>query len=211
MGHLYVLRHGQTTCNADQVIQGPRVDASLSELGLQQAAALGSAFSSTPLGTLYTSPLTRARQTTQGLVEATGGTLAPEVVPELYEMDFGSLCGQRLPEVRLQVQEVLDAWDLGFVDTPFPGGESPVLARLRVQAFARRLHDEVASGSVAVVAHGRINRVLVTTLLGLPLTAMGRFPQDNANITHLETDGDGWTVRRVNDTSHLASPSGGFS
>lgn len=211
VGHLYILRHGQTTCNADQVIQGPRVDAFLSELGVRQARALGGAFSSTPLRAVYTSPLSRARQTTQSVVDAQRTPPAPEVVPELYELDYGVLCGRPLPEVRAQVTQVLDAWGLGFVDTPFPGGESPVLAQHRVRAFAGRLHEEALDHDVAVVAHGRINRVLVTTLLGLPLTEMPRFPQSNANITHLEARADGWTVRRVNDTSHLdedPSPSG---
>lgn len=203
MGHLYILRHGQTTCNADQVIQGPRVDALLSELGLRQAASLGSAFAETPLRAVYTSPLQRARQTTSSMLDVHRTALAPEVVPELYEMDYGDLCGRALPDVQAQVTEVLDAWGLGFVDMAFPGGESPMLAQHRVRAFAGRLHEEAMDHDVAVVAHGRINRVLVTTLLGLPLTAMPRFPQANASITHLEAHEDGWAVRRVNDTSHL--------
>lgn len=211
MGHLYILRHGQTTCNAEQVIQGPRVDAPLSEVGHRQAAALGDAFAATPLRVVYTSPLSRARQTTDSLVDAQQRPPAPEVVPELYELDYGTLCGRALPDVQAQVTEVLDAWGLGFVDMPFPGGESPVLAQHRVRAFARRLRDETLDHDVAVMAHGRINRVLVTTLLGLPLTAMPRFPQANANITHLEAHGDGWTVRRVNDTRHLQEDDGSVS
>ncbi len=203
MGHLYLVRHGQTTCNAQHIIQGPRVDSELSDLGNRQAQALGSAFERTPLGAVFTSPLQRARQTTHAMLGLHRQALAPEVVPEMYELDYGALCGRPLPEVQDQVDQVMDAWGLGFMDTPFPGGESATVARLRVQAFAHRLRAEASRCDVAVVAHGRINRVLATTLLGLPLTEMRRFPQDNANITHLEVSEDGWEVRRVNDTSHL--------
>ncbi len=179
------------------------MDSELSELGSRQALALGAAFERTPLGAVYTSPLRRARQTTDTLLGAHREALAPEVVPEMYELDYGALCGRALPDVRGEVDQVMDAWGLGFMDTPFPGGESANVARLRVQAFAHRLRSEAARCDVAVVAHGRINRVLATTLLGLPLIEMRRFPQDNANITHLEVEGDGWAVRRINDTSHL--------
>lgn len=204
MGQLYVIRHGQTTCNAAAIIQGPRIDSELSEEGRRQAAALGSAFQESNLDVIVTSPMQRARDTAEALVAGTGAKVASRVAPELYEIDFGDYCGRALPEVAEDVAHVVDAWDLGFVDQAFPGGESPVLAQHRIRHVADHLRQQSMDLDVAVVAHGRINRILLATLMGLPLTDMKRFPQDNANITQLEWTDAGAHIRRLNDVSHLS-------
>lgn len=203
MGNLYVIRHGQTTCNADRIIQGPRIDSLLSDTGERQAAALGGAFAETELDGLYVSPLTRARQTAGALLDAHPGRLPSSIVPELYEMDYGAWCGRSLDDVADELAQLLDAWRMGFVDRPTPGGESPVLAQHRVRLFANRLLAEARDRDIAVVAHGRINRVLLATLTQTALQEMGRFPQDNCNITHLRVGADGIAVGRINDTMHL--------
>ncbi|HJQ94013.1 MAG TPA: histidine phosphatase family protein, partial [Candidatus Thermoplasmatota archaeon] len=92
MGRIYLVRHGQTTANAEEIIQGPRIDAALSELGLRQATSVGEALARAPIQAVYTSPLTRARQTAEAVVQRHGGaargeakaSLPVQVVPELY-------------------------------------------------------------------------------------------------------------------------------
>lgn len=228
MGQIYVVRHGQTVANRDRTIQGPRIDAELSDLGLQQAGSLGQAMSGLPLGALFCSPLLRARQTanavatahhsrTSAASEAEAETvaapqaLAPQVVPELYEMDYGAFTGRTYDDVADEMEQVLDAWRMGFVDQPFPGGESPVLAQHRLRPFLLRLAEQARSSDVAVVAHGRINRVLIASLTGAGLTRLEEFPQSNASITQLEVVPPKVLVRRLNDTSHLSLASDAFS
>ncbi len=192
------MRHGQTTCNQEGIIQGPRIDSELSETGHQQAARLASAFSATVLDQVFVSPMLRARQTAAGLSEA-GRSV--QVVPEMYEMDFGDLCGRPIAEARPVLDQLDDAWTMGFTDMPLPGGESPMLALHRIRAIAARLAS--IEGNVGLIAHGRINRVLLTAMLGRPLSDMARFPQANAAITHIETGPGGPWLRRLNDTAHL--------
>jgi len=232
VGHIYVVRHGQTVANRDKVIQGPRIDAELSDLGHRQARSLAGALSATSLTALYSSPLVRARQTAEAVAElhrarrplaapgasadasetpVTGEALAVQVVPELYEMDYGHFVGKRYDEVADAMEQVLDAWRMGFVDEPFPGGESAVLAQLRIRPFASRLVQQAQSSDVAVVAHGRINRVLLASLTGAGLTRLEEFPQANAAITHLEVAPGQVVMRRLNDTSHLDLASDAFS
>lgn len=203
VGQLYVIRHGQTTCNAAAIIQGPRIDAELSEEGHRQAARLGAAFQETPLDAIVTSPMLRARTTAEALVAGTGGKVPSRVAPELYEIDFGDLCGKTMPDVEQEFGQVVDAWDMGFVDQAFPGGESPALAQHRIRPVADAVREQARRQDIAVVAHGRINRILLATLLGLPLTEMRRFPQDNANISQIDWNGDAPVVRRLNDVAHL--------
>jgi len=217
MGTIWLLRHGQTTTNAQEVIQGPRIDAPLSDLGLRQAASLGEALAHRPIEAVYSSPLVRARSTAEALVrrhqrrDATAkGQLAVQVVPELYEMDYGAFIGRTVSDVRDEMDQVLDAWRMGFVDQPFPGGESAILAQHRIRPFAARVLQAAKDREVAVVAHGRINRVLIATLTGAGLTRLEEFPQSNASITELQVDA-AVTVKRLNDTAHLALGSDAFS
>jgi len=213
MGSIFLLRHGQTVANRDRILQGPRIDAELSDLGRQQADSLGNALAQQPLGALYCSPLTRARDTAQAIARRhqrnPGGRAAPrdglavQVAPEIYEMDYGHLAGRPYDEIAGEMEQVLDAWSLGFIDQAFPGGESPALAQLRLRPFANRVWLEAQSGDVAVVAHGRINRILIATLTGAGLTRLEEFPQSNASITELSVSPDAVDIVRLNDVTHL--------
>lgn len=221
MGRIFLVRHGQTTANAQEVIQGPRIDAELSELGHRQATSLADALATLPLQAVYTSPLQRARQTAEAVVRRHAGSrqrdatqsLAVQVVPELYEVDYGRFIGQGYEAIRAEMDQVLDAWRMGFVDQPFPGGESALLAQHRIRPFAARIVEQAAAseGDVAVVAHGRINRVLIATVTGAGLQRLEEFPQSNASITELAVQGGKVVLRRLNDTSHLSLGSDAFS
>lgn len=218
MGRIFLLRHGQTVANRDRILQGPRIDAELSDLGLRQAESLGTALAAHPLGALYSSPLARARQTAQAIAArhernhgGERGGLAVQVAPEIYEMDYGMLAGRTYDEIGAEMEQVLDAWRMGFVDQKFPGGESPVLAQHRLRPFAHRVRSEAREGDVAVVAHGRINRILLATLTGAGLTRLEEFPQSNASITELAVAEDAIEIVRLNDVSHLSLATDGLS
>jgi broad specificity phosphatase PhoE len=200
MADVYVMRHGETDCNRDGIIQGPRIDSELSDLGHSQAERLGDAFAETPLDALFVSPMLRARQTALALAEHAPKATAMQVVPELYEMDFGALCGTHIDDSRAVLDQVGDAWDMGFTDQAYPGGESPMLVQHRIRAFAHRL--AASSGHIGIVAHGRVNRILLATLMGTPLQHSRQFSQSNAGITHLGLVAQP-TVHRLNDVSHL--------
>src|SRR5262249_29206580 len=148
--------------------------------------SLGGALADVPLAAVFSSPLLRARQTADAVVwNHPSEHLAVQVVPELYEMDYGALIGRRYEDVAGEMEQVLDAWRMGFVDQGFPGGESAVLAQHRIRPFTQRVREQARSTDVAVVAHGRINRVLLATLTGAGLTRLEEFPQANAAITEV--------------------------
>lgn len=199
MGDVYVMRHGETVCNRDGIIQGPRIDSELSDTGHRQAEQLAMAFSQTPVERLYVSPMLRARQTAAPLADALGG-MALQVVPELYEMDFGDLCGRRVEEGLPVLTEYDETWSMGFTDRALPGGESPLLVQHRVRGLLASLGR--LPGSTAIIAHGRLNRVLLASLMGQPLARMRDYGQSNAAITHV-TLGERPHMHRLNDTSHL--------
>lgn len=275
MGRIYLVRHGQTLHNRDRILQGPRLDGPLSDLGQLQAESLAGALAGKTLDAVYTSPMVRARETADVVVRlhgvrrptgtanpgavnpgalpaapfkdrsdanprstaAPGGAHAPvqipgihgfsglvqptvaaasqsvsvQVVPELYEMDYGQFAGQSYDAVKEEMEQVLDAWRIGFTDHAFPGGESPVLAQHRIRPFATRALAQARTQDVAVVAHGRINRILMATWTGAGLGRLEEFPQANASLTELEVTADGVLVVRLNDTSHLSLATDSFA
>lgn len=76
-----IVRHGQSTSNAQRIIQGHHDTAVLTELGEQQAQKVGQTLDGLPVDAVYASPLKRARRTCELIVETIGksGATVPEI------------------------------------------------------------------------------------------------------------------------------------
>lgn len=110
---IYIIRHGQTTMNRRQVLQG-RSDHPLNEDGIKQAQYAAAALSGLFFDHVFTSPLKRAVQTAQ--------IVAPDVEPviddRLIEMDYGPYEGA---DLKALPPEVLTFFG-DFVHNPAPAG-----------------------------------------------------------------------------------------
>lgn len=209
MASLFLLRHGQTTANAQEIIQGPRIDAPLSDVGQRQANALGLALSGHSLAWVLTSPLRRARQTAAAVALHHG--LEPAIRAELHEMDYGDFTGQSYAACRSGMDAVLARWRAGDLHVPYPGGESAAQALDRVRPVVSWLLEAASANDVAVVAHGRLNKVLLGALTGIGAMRQDEFPQSNACINELEVVAGRATLKRVNDVRHLPTTTESFS
>ncbi|KAM9671873.1 fructose-2,6-bisphosphatase TIGAR isoform 2-T2 [Trichechus inunguis] len=66
---LTVVRHGETRFNKEKIIQGQGVDEPLSETGFKQAAAAGLFLNNVKFTHVFSSDLTRTKQTMHGILE----------------------------------------------------------------------------------------------------------------------------------------------
>uniref|UniRef100_F7AUQ1 Fructose-2,6-bisphosphatase TIGAR n=1 Tax=Equus caballus TaxID=9796 RepID=F7AUQ1_HORSE len=66
---LTVVRHGETRFNKEKILQGQGVDEPLSETGFKQAAAAGIFLKNVKFTHVFSSDLTRTKQTTCGILE----------------------------------------------------------------------------------------------------------------------------------------------
>lgn len=84
MTRLILVRHGQSTWNAQGRIQG-WADPPLDDTGQEQARRLAQRLAAEEhtISALYSSPLLRARQTAEALVREAGYTAMIELLPEL--------------------------------------------------------------------------------------------------------------------------------
>jgi probable phosphoglycerate mutase len=160
--HLLVLRHGQSTWNAEGRWQG-QADPPLSAEGEQQARAAVGALPDVPFVRVVTSDLRRAVQTAEILAGPLG--LAVDVDPDLREIDVGDWTGLTRPEIEARWPGELARWSAGESESP-PGGEprSTLVARAR-RAMVRIAAATAAPGEpVLVVAHGALIRHLDRSL-----------------------------------------------
>lgn len=190
---IWLVRHGETSSNADGVFQG-HLDVVLNERGEQQAAAVGQCLSRIEFDAVYASDLQRAARTAEIIVDGRS-----EVVldPDLREMHYGVLQGVRYHEAATTLEHhgLGDAWKSGEFHrrgTAAPGGESVRQFRSRSRRFVRRLdeaHDPDAGHHILVVAHGGKLSVLMTVLLDLPAWNRNSFRFANCGITRVSRAG----------------------
>jgi broad specificity phosphatase PhoE len=192
MKRLTLIRHGETEWNAENRVQGS-VDIPLSAQGLAQAEALGEHLvrERVRFDLLYTSDLQRARRTGE-IVAAKLGLGAPRLSPLLREIHCGEWEGLTVDSLHQEHREAYSRWrdDASF---SCPGGESVLDVRGRVARFFEEERGALdGADSVAIVAHGLINRIFLSVLVGIPVQESRFFLQDNTAVNVFE-----WGRRRV--------------
>lgn len=197
---LYLLRHAETTWNAERRIQGT-LDAPLSERGVRQVRALVDALHDVRLSALYSSPLQRALQTAQPV--AVAQALPLRVADGLREIDQGEWESRLLDEVRENDGARLQAWWDSPESVRMPGGESLGEVQRRAMRAVLEIVACHAGETVAAVCHGGVGKCILLALLGAPLAAYWRLRQNNACINVVEFDGDLARVITLNETAHL--------
>jgi probable phosphoglycerate mutase len=178
---ILLARHGETDDNVPPVrVQGRR-DVPLNDRGRDQARALAAAAARDAPRALWTSPLSRARET----AEIVGGQLdlEPRVDARLAESDRGRWEGRLLDEIRRDEPEAWAAWRRGGAGFRFPGGESLTHHLARVAEAI----DEIASGELPalVVCHGGTIRCAFARIDPRGLDAYHEIEVRNAELMRL--------------------------
>jgi broad specificity phosphatase PhoE len=179
---IILVRHGQTTSNAQRLLVG-QSDPVLTELGERQARALRPLLSG--VAQVWTSPLQRARRT--------AALAVPEieaVVKESFiEVDYGSLDGQPLTVVSGEQWRAFEHEHT----MAFGGGESLASVDQRVHAeLEGQLADQKSllhssEHHLCIVTHMSPIKSAMTWALGVPGSAAWRMNLFNGSITTITT------------------------
>lgn len=193
---LVLARHGQTPANVakalDTVLPGP----GLTDLGRRQAEALGAELAeqtARPVTALLCSPARRARETASLAAPALG--LTPRVVEGTHEVQVGELEGRNDEAAIAAFRGVYDSWRGGDVDARMPGGESGREVLERYLDAVAGLRAEYGSGTVVLVSHGAVLR-LVAHFLGGEIEGIETDDHvDNCGRVELAArPGGGWAI-----------------
>ena len=165
---LLLIRHGESTWNAEHRLQG-QADPPLSALGREQAAALIPFLGEIPERRL-SSDLTRAVQTAVAL-----GLDGAPTDPRWREIDIGDWAGRTLDE--LDPDDVA-AWQGGALAPP----NAETFAELQARVAAAV--DELRGEDAVVVTHGGCVRAATAHLTGADPRRLA--PPANASLTVIE-------------------------
>ena len=167
MADLYLVRHGQTELNVQNILQGWQ-DSPLTERGCEQALATRTAFAARGVAFdhVYSSPLGRARRTAELIV---GAGRSIELVDDLREWHLGSLEGASNHKMPPQ------PW--GDYPVAF-GGESESELRARMVAALSRIMARPRHDCVLAVSHGSACQEFLRCVTG------GGEQPDNGAVLH---------------------------
>jgi broad specificity phosphatase PhoE len=190
----FFVRHGESEANLARIFSGRR-DSPLTERGRAQAVTVADALDDVPFDRIVATPLSRSLDT--ALVIARRRKMPVDVVPGLIEIDVGDKTGATFDEVA-----GLPDWkDDGF--SSWPNGESLEQVLDRSLKALRRIHRESESGTVLVIGHGGVTRILVSHFLGI-LPKLDASRQTNTAVTVIVTDGEEGRVERLFESAHVA-------
>jgi broad specificity phosphatase PhoE len=200
MTTIYLIRHGQTDWNRDKIFRG-RADVPLNEYGRKEADALGRYLSDVRPIACYSSPLSRARETAEAAVRS--HSLDIRLDDGIIDIDYGEWQGIPDVEVRKSHSELYERWQQSPQRVRFPGGESLAMVRRRAMASLDRIRAEHPDGTVFVVAHRVVTKVIMCAVLGLSNAAFWKIRQDNCAYNIFELSEDGAIVVLMNETCHM--------
>jgi broad specificity phosphatase PhoE len=199
MAELILARHGETAWNVEKVYRG-RTDVNLDEVGIKQAELLGKHLSNWELETIYSSPLRRAIDTAN--IIARYQKIGVHIAEGLIDFDYGEW--QSLSEQRAKslYPTLHDEWHNNPHKVRMPGGESLEDVKKRAIKVVNAVLSEY-QGSIVLVSHRVVNKVLICSLLGMDNSYFWNIKQDVGGITIFNYVDGRFVLTRHNDTSHL--------
>lgn len=204
---IYIVRHGVTAWNREMRMQG-HTDVALHEDGRAQAERLATrlAASSYPPEYIYSSDLSRARETAEAIARPLNLTV--QTSEALRETCLGEWEGLTREEIELRGDaELLANYLRDSHRFRPPGAETLESVWKRMNGVLDAIRRDHNSGNIAVVGHGGSLRALLCAALDAPIGSMRHLWLDNASLSIVEKSGSleqrHRRVTLVNDTSHL--------
>ena len=179
---IYLARHGQTNDNLEPIRVQGFTDTPLNDTGRQQAAELAERVAPLQIASLWSSDLSRARETAE-IVGARIG-LQPRFDERLREANRGAWEGRRFIDIEREEPDLYEAWRRAGESFRFPGGESLVAQQQRV---LKTLEDvrQTAESPALVVCHGGSIRVVLCSRDPHGLDAFHEFDVPNVALVSL--------------------------
>ena len=174
----YFVRHGESEANKQGILQG-QCDYPLTSLGKEQAASVGKKLSSTSFGRVYTSDLTRARDTCGIVVGQSKVGLTPTRQTHLLrEARFGVREAFPTTNSKLDCTAII-AKKLGIKEEEVVDcAESEMELHQRQQIFFHQVFDELEELELAdqpasltdvlVVTHSHFVKAMISLATTLP-------------------------------------------
>lgn len=204
-----LMRHGQSTYNAEKRHQGSSDDSVLTETGRITAYQTGLLLRELEISTIYASPLQRAQETAQEVMAAiaTGNDRLPALITHstLKEISLPLWDGLPYQVVRERFAREYRCWKEHpdqfqmniHAESVLAQKETIPLANLikptypvlelydRAQQFWQEIGSRHSGETVLVVSHAGTNRALISTAIALPAERFHSLQQSNCGVSVL--------------------------
>ena len=197
---LYIVRHGESDGNVRHILQGQINSSKLTENGKKQARTLGKKLSQIPFAAVFSSDLTRAKQTAQLI--ALERKLAVTTTKALRERNYGEFEGRPYRHYEEELKDLLAQYQTLTKEAVFTqdlghGIELPQNMIARVFTFLREVAVGYRGKNILMVTHGSLMRYLLihlgyATHHELPIGAVG-----NTAYIKLASDGVDFFIQEV--------------
>ena len=184
---LWLVRHGLTMWNTQQWYCGHR-DIPLSAQGRVQALWLAERLQKEMICAIYTSDLVRARETAEIIARQRTPAVQIRVSAVWREIDFGDWEGFTYAQIAEQFKD-----QLGFFSDPEhcspPNGESLAHMQQRVMDALSAIvqgDDLPTAGDAVIVSHGGPLRIMLCSLLGMPLQRQWQLRLDPGSLSAID-------------------------
>ncbi|MGL5033074.1 MAG: histidine phosphatase family protein [Microcystaceae cyanobacterium] len=209
-----IVRHGQSSYNAQKRIQGRSDESVLTEKGQSDARLVGNVLSQLPIDAIYCSPLQRAKSTAEIIHSCFKNPPPLTPTADLLEIDLTLWENWVKQDVLEKYPEEYRCWhehpDQFKMILPTEKGEMerfPVLELYeQAQQFWQKMLPQYDGKTLLIVAHNGINRCLIMSAIAAPVSHYHRIQQSNCNINVLNFSGqwgDPVQLESLNQTSHL--------
>jgi len=160
---LYFVRHGESEANIQHVISNRESLLGLTERGREQARALADNLKDIPFTTIYSSPVLRARETTEILSQVL--RVPYQITEALREYDCGILEEKSDEESWRLHQYYYEDWTLrhNYLSKP-EGGENFIEIRDRFVPFIESFKRE-GDEHILLIGHGGLFHLMLPLVL----------------------------------------------
>jgi broad specificity phosphatase PhoE len=200
---VYLVRHGSVIGAETRRFIG-HLDVALSPLGERQIGAVAARLADVELDAVYSSDLLRARRSAE-ILAAPHGLIAVER-PELREFAMGRWEGLTGDEIKTLDADGYATWMADIAGYQFPEGENLEQLSARAWPAFEAIIAAHPGGTLAVVAHGGTNRVLLCRALGIGPHRILALGQDYAALSVLAWSGGRFTLVLLNHQEPAADP-----
>ncbi len=173
-------------------------DEPISTQGRAEAQRLCAYFDGKAIAAIYISEYQRTRLTIEPVARQLN--LSPLIDKRLNEIDNGRFDGMTDEQIQQTYPDLWQAFLSRSVDFRFPEGETGAEAQRRIVNFLEEKRQQHDSADVLLVSHEGLIRLLVCTLLDLPVYKRWNFHYDFCGITEIsyQPDYGTWKLIRFN-------------
>jgi len=213
---LLLIRHGLSSFNCENRIQGRNDLSTLTQEGFLQARHVGKVLKEIEFDNVYSSPLQRAADTTKEILKGRKEVSSIIFDDDLMEVDLGEWSGLTKEEVQSLYPEQYLAWEKDPNELVLRKSDGKTYKPIKElfnqsEKFLQNLlrkHDPREENTLLIVGHNAILRCLIMNLLNKPNNGIKRIKLANASISIInikpsESSQYNVQIESLNSISHL--------